>query len=311
MDKFELTFFKLNNGPVPLEAGAPDRPFMDATPSSFAYRCTPLQVANAAGWEYLCPADFEAVWDGGPYADSVKITGLKEGDHFVSSHFGAGTITFHSGWLPITSPGVQMWAMGSPNHLKDGIQPLAGIIETHWTPMPFTMNWRFTRIGHPIQFKKDEPFCFMTPTWLGPLKDCQPVIVDVGSYAPMQHQSSGWMQSRHAFVQALRAGDPTAVEQQWQKNYRNGVHPEGVNAQTPEEHYPNFRLPDPTPASAPTVTPPFVDFDRWVERLQAKAPIQADAPTATGLPLLPSTPGCPMHTGRPVLTPSIDVEPAK
>ena len=34
-----------------------------------------------------------------------------------------------------------MWAMGPPNHVKDGIQPLVGLVETDWLPFPFTMNW--------------------------------------------------------------------------------------------------------------------------------------------------------------------------
>ena len=37
--------------------------------------------------------------------------------------------------------GWSMWAMGPPNHVKDGIQPLVGLVETDWLPFPFTMNW--------------------------------------------------------------------------------------------------------------------------------------------------------------------------
>ena len=54
-----------------------------------------------------------------------------------------------------------MWAMGPPNHIKDGIQPLVGLVETDWLPFPFTMNWIFTRPGR-VRFAKGEPFCFIT-----------------------------------------------------------------------------------------------------------------------------------------------------
>ena len=35
---------------------------MDATDDRFAYRCIPLSIANASGWELLCPVTFEAWW---------------------------------------------------------------------------------------------------------------------------------------------------------------------------------------------------------------------------------------------------------
>ena len=51
---------------APLIRPAPaTRACMDATPGSFAYRCLPLNIANAHGWEVLSPCAFDAVWDGG------------------------------------------------------------------------------------------------------------------------------------------------------------------------------------------------------------------------------------------------------
>ena len=54
--------------PAPLE-----RDWMNATPDRFAYRCLPLNIANAHGWELLCPAAFSAIWDGGPHPGAVRI----------------------------------------------------------------------------------------------------------------------------------------------------------------------------------------------------------------------------------------------
>ena len=60
----ELTAY-LHPGWAPLIRPAPaTRAWMDATPESFAYRCLPLNIANAHGWEILCPCGFEAVWNG-------------------------------------------------------------------------------------------------------------------------------------------------------------------------------------------------------------------------------------------------------
>src|SRR5579864_5099955 len=46
---------------------------MDDTPESFAYRCLPLNIANAHGWELLSPCGFEAIWNGSPDPSGVTL----------------------------------------------------------------------------------------------------------------------------------------------------------------------------------------------------------------------------------------------
>ena len=61
----DLTCF-LHPGWQPLIRPAPaKRDWMDGTPESFAYRCLPLNIANAHGWELLNPCAFDACWNGG------------------------------------------------------------------------------------------------------------------------------------------------------------------------------------------------------------------------------------------------------
>ena len=36
---------------------------MEATNQRYAYRCLPLNIANAYGWEVLCNAGFLAMWE--------------------------------------------------------------------------------------------------------------------------------------------------------------------------------------------------------------------------------------------------------
>ena len=43
---------------------APVNDWMEATNQRFAYRCLPLNIANAYGWEVPCPCDVEAYWTG-------------------------------------------------------------------------------------------------------------------------------------------------------------------------------------------------------------------------------------------------------
>ena len=69
----ELTAY-LHPGWAPLIRPAPaTRAWMDATPESFAYRCLPLNIANAHGWEILNPCGFEAIWDGGGETSAVTL----------------------------------------------------------------------------------------------------------------------------------------------------------------------------------------------------------------------------------------------
>src|SRR5882757_10212642 len=137
-------------GWAPLIRPAPaTRAWMDDTPEAFAYRCLPLNIANAHGWEVLNPCGFEAIWDGGSGVEALTIkpdAGAVEG-RLAQSLFGQGVITFHVEAIVRTPPGWNLWVGGSPNRHKDGVGPLTGVIETDWSPFTFTMNWRFTRPG--------------------------------------------------------------------------------------------------------------------------------------------------------------------
>ena len=64
----------LHPGWAPLIRPAPvKREWMDNTPDSFAYRCLPLNIANAHGWEILCPCAFDALWNGEAGTGAVTI----------------------------------------------------------------------------------------------------------------------------------------------------------------------------------------------------------------------------------------------
>ncbi len=56
-----------------LRPASANRAWMDATPEAFAYRCLPLNIANAHGWELLSPCGFKASWTGGTDAKDVQI----------------------------------------------------------------------------------------------------------------------------------------------------------------------------------------------------------------------------------------------
>ena len=123
---------------------------MDATDQRYAYRCLPLSIANASGWEILAPVAFEATWRGTDARDAVTIRSREDearARRLATSHFGHGILTLHTGYLFRTSPGWALWVRGSPNTAKRNLVPLEGVVETDWLDFPFTMNWRFTRAG--------------------------------------------------------------------------------------------------------------------------------------------------------------------
>jgi hypothetical protein len=133
-----------------------------------------------------------------------------------------------------------MIVQGAPNHVKDGIQPLSGLVETDWLPFPFTMNWLFTRAGR-VRFEKGEPFCFITLVQDKPMEEIQPVIRSLASNPELQDQYLVWEKHRAEFNQKIYRQDPDAIRAAWQRYYFKGEFPEAV-APTREDHVNKRRL---------------------------------------------------------------------
>ena len=239
----DLECFSVTSRPPDLVPGRPTRAWMDAFADRHPYRCLPLTMANTSGWELLCPFSFTAEWNGGPQQEAITITpdrpqpNVKE---YVVSHFSRGTLTFHTGYLFRTMPGWSVWTSGPPNHIKDGIQPLTGLVETDWLPFPFTMNWVFTRPGK-VRFEKGEPFCFITLMQQRPLDQVQPVQRSLNSDPPMREQYEAWRRLRDDFNKRLSQLDPTAIKEAWQRFYFKGELPEQTGP-APKDHVNKRRL---------------------------------------------------------------------
>ena len=139
----------------------------------------------------------------------------------MQSHFSHGVLTMHPGYLFRTPPGWSMVASGAPNHVKDGIQPLTGLVETDWLPFPFTMNWIFTRPGR-VRFEKGEPFCFITLVEDKKMEEFQPVMRSLDSNPAMKGQFDAWNRERTSFNNRLASGDPDAAKEAWQRFYFKG-----------------------------------------------------------------------------------------
>jgi len=229
-----LIAYRVSDNPPPIRPGGVRRGWMDASPSRFAYRCLPLTIANSFGWELRSPATFEATWNGGDKPSDLTVTIAPDRSEAVTSHFGVGVLTFHTGYLFRSEAGVSLMAMGPPNDPKDGIAPLMGVVETSWAPYPFTMNWRFTRPGATIRFEEGEPFCFIVPVSIGLLEGTRPELAELDSDPRTKAKYEEWVKSRGTFIADLKVEGSEAQEEKWQKRYSRGLEPDG--RATPYDH---------------------------------------------------------------------------
>lgn len=205
-------------------AGA-QRAWMDQTAERFAYRCLPLVIASAHGWEILSACGFEARWRGGLDTDAVEIRVDPGTEPRLApvSLFGQATITFHVEGVFRTPPGWNLWVSGPPNEAKDGIAALSGIVETDWSPYTFTMNWRFTRRDHWVRFEENEPIAFLFPIQRGAIESFETKVRPMAEEEGLEEQYAKWSVDRLAFQAQVARNRPAAPADNWQKLYYRGL----------------------------------------------------------------------------------------
>src|SRR6267378_3086043 len=229
LSPMDLTCF-LHPGWQPLIRPAPaKRDWMDGTSESFAYRCLPLNIANAHGWELLNPNAFDACWSGQADTAAVTIRPHAQGPvaSVATSLFGQGIVTFHIPGIFRTPPGWNLWIGGSPNRPKDGISPLTGVIETDWSPFTFTMNWRFTRPRQWIHFDKMEAICFFFPVLRTAIESFNPKFEPLSADPATMQRFQAWSRARDEFHERMRVEPPRAPADRWQRHYYRGVDIDG------------------------------------------------------------------------------------
>jgi len=238
----KLIFYAIGESGAPLRAAPATRSWMDETSDAFAYRCLPLNIANAHGWEFLTPSAFSARWDGGSGMGAIDIRSSSGTHARPTSIFGHGVLTFHVNGIFRTEPGWNLFIGGSPNSPKDGIYPLNGVIETDWSPYTFTMNWRFTRADHWISFEEGEPFCFVFPVQRGVLETAKPEIKDLASDPALKEEHAQWSLERRDFTDRLMVKGSSEAKMRWQKRYYRGLTMQ--DEQGIPDHQAKLRLPE-------------------------------------------------------------------
>ena len=241
----DLICHLVDRHPVDIRPARKRRNWMDQTPDAYAYRCLPLAIANAHGWEIFCPLTFEAEWNGGAGKEDVQVVFEGDGENgvlgdrkltsMVASHFGSGILTFDLGLMFTTAPGYDLWVTGPTNEFKDGIQALSAVVETYWMPFTFTMNWKFTRPNCRVRFERDEPFCFFFPIEHGLLERFNPAFREIAGEPDLEKQYKFGLGQR-AFpdvVKKLKGEDISLQEQRdlkrlkFQGWYARGEMPDG------------------------------------------------------------------------------------
>ena len=229
------------------------RQWMDDFVDRHAYRCLPLSIANAHGWEVLCPIPLEIRWNGGMAVEDIQVIGLKDhpsgapADHFCRSNFSRGIVTFHLDYLIETEPGWGILATGPFNDPKPTASPLSGIVESDWLPYPFTMNWQLTQPGI-TRFEEDEPFCFFMPIPRNVLPTTQVQIHRLADDPELSARHDQFRVARDEFMGRIRAGDQGAIKEAWQRHYFVGRHPDGALG---SDHLNKLRLSEPVDMRAP------------------------------------------------------------
>ena len=234
------------------------RQWMDDFPDRHAYRCLPLSIANAHGWEVLCPVPLEIRWTGGMTVEDIEVTALKPlpggapVDHFCRSNFSRGIITFHLDYVIETEPDWQILATGPFNDAKPTASPLTGVIESDWLPYPFTMNWQLLQPGI-TRFEEGEPFCSFFPVAKHALLDTELHIHRLADDSELESRHNQFRDTRTAFMERIKAGDQDAIKEAWQRHYFVGRHPDGVLA---PEHLNKLRLKEPIDKRPPRTAEP-------------------------------------------------------
>ena len=240
----ELLCYPMGSRPPEIVPARAQRRWKDNFSNRHPYKCLPLTMASTTGWEILSPWDVTIEWTGGRSQSDISFRfdrPIPDQDHFIASHFAGGVVTFHPGYLFRTPPGWAMWASGPPNHVKDGIQPLTGLVETDWLPFPFTMNRIFTRPGM-VKWERGEPFCFITLVQNRAMEQVQPVMRSLERDQELHGQFNAWNRQRGEFNRRLAANDPDTVRESWQRFYFKGELPEEAPGSAPEDHVNKRRL---------------------------------------------------------------------
>lgn len=203
------------------------RPWMENTPSRFAYRCLPLTIANQVGLWIDNPVTFTAVWRGDDAPGSVDFHFNAAADlwgNWINDQFGLGVVTWNTPLLFRTRPaGSRLLVTGPANYFKANAHPLTALMETDWMTASFTMNWKVMTPGVPVLFEAGEPLFQAIPLARDVCGDLEGATVRQANLADNPEVAElyrQWSAGRQEFHR--RKAEGLVASDAWQKEYFQG-----------------------------------------------------------------------------------------
>lgn len=232
-----LEAYAVTIGPQPLVPAPVKRDWMSAFTDQHAYRCLPLSIGNAYGWQLLLPGEVTAHWNGGVGLSDLGVTCTQP--HLAVSNFGQGVLTFNVGYIFRTPAGYHLLVTGPSNTFKDGAAPMTALVETDWLPYTFTFNYRFTRPGT-VHWAMGEPYAQICVVAAGLQEQVQPIIRRLEDNPQLATEHEQWRSRRAALLARQAVNDPIAWREAWGKDYFLGRYADG--RPTDADHTTKVRL---------------------------------------------------------------------
>lgn len=128
--------------------------------SRHAYFCLPLVIGNQYGFAMKSLFNATLLWNGGPEPGDTVVT-VHESDESqriaslqtIVSNFGLGIVTVQAAFALRTPAHISLMTFQPPNFFIDGLQNMAGVVETDNLRRDFTFNLKITRPNHPIEIR--------------------------------------------------------------------------------------------------------------------------------------------------------------
>jgi Family of unknown function (DUF6065) len=213
------------------------RPWMNATPQRYAYRCLPLTIMNQTGWWIKNPVGFSATWNGGTSPGSIEFhfdAAAEVWSGWINSQFGEGIITWNTPFLFRTKPtGSRLLVCGPVNYFKPNAHPLTALIESDWMSMSFTMNYKLMIPHYTVRFDVGEPLFQAIPLISNVCADLENAVVSfqkLNDDPELSHAYREWDLGRRRFHEQKARGE--VKPDGWQRDYFQGRDAIGREAET-------------------------------------------------------------------------------
>jgi len=215
---FKLTAYQMGTQTASIEPLSVTRDWMDETPGKHAYHCFPVTQANTVGWTVSIPVDVTFLWDGINDTTGSHVT-IIEGDSFVFTGRGQGSVSFNTNLLIRSEKDVSLLTMNCPNYFNPDYEVMSSVISTSFFRTPLPLAIKVLTPNKKITIKANTPIATILPISLSYLKDS---VIEIKKYP--QEDLHAWNQTNKAYGDAAQAASKNGDWTDW---YRDAVDQDG------------------------------------------------------------------------------------